>query len=229
MSERLNPDLARMMGKKWVACFDILGFSKLTKSSLVSAFCQVERCVLEARQKSPFHQKLGHAWFSDTFLFYAEDDSEGSFDAIEFVSTNFFEMLLLLNIPLRGAMACDETNRIFIGKALVDAFHFGEKCNWVGFVLCPSAVCQIEKLNIPATRSTYSRFKLWDVPTKQNLCVFHLHRTFRTRALLCGARFGNGSQFMRELKAMSERTASPKDKVKYANSIQFLNHFSIPK
>lgn len=154
---------------------------------------------------------------------------------------DFFEMAILRNIPLRGAMACDEfyadeTNRIFVGKALVDAFRFGEKCNWVGFVLCPSAVCQIEKMNIPATRGIYGRYQLWGVPTKQK--IPHEAEPFeekivggseKLRALLCGAAFGNGRDFMGELKRMSERTDSPKDKAKYANSIQFLHHFGIPK
>jgi len=122
-------------------------------------------------------------------------------------------------------------------KALVDAHHFAEECNWIGFVLCPSAVSQIGKLNLPATRPiTCGKYKLWSVPTKKNAepgvkptvetvieCSKELH------ALLYGACFGNGSQFMRELNAMSSRTNSPKDKVKYANSIQFLSHFDAPK
>jgi hypothetical protein len=241
MNDRLDIDLARI-GKKWVVCFDLLGFSKLTASSLIGAFYQVELCVSEARQKSPFNQKLGRAWFSDTFLFYAEDDSASSFHVIEFVARNFFEMALLHSIPLRGAMACDEfyaneTNRIFIGKALVESFRLGEKCNWVGFVLCPSAVCQIEKLNASGVNGTFNdRYKLWDVPTKQK--TVHgvepfeetiVERPEKLRALLYGAIFRNGSDFMSELKRMSEQTNSPKDKAKYANSIQFLNHFGIPK
>jgi hypothetical protein len=64
---------------------------------------------------------------------------------------------------------------------------------------------------------------------KQKFCMFHLNRTFRMRALLCGARNENGDQFMRRLKAMSEGILSAKDKAKYANSIRFLNHFGIPK
>ncbi|MGB7747224.1 MAG: hypothetical protein WBN75_08050 [Verrucomicrobiia bacterium] len=146
-------------------------------------------------------------------MFYAEDDLESSFDSIEFFSRNFFEMALLRNIPLRGAMACDEfyadeTNGILIGKAVVDAFHFGEKCNWVGFVLCPSAVCQIENINIPATRGTYSgHYKLWDVPTKQkvirNVEPFKeaiVECSENMQALLCGACYGNGRDFMSVLK-----------------------------
>jgi hypothetical protein len=243
MNERLNIDLARI-GKKWVSCFDLLGFSKLTNNSIIHAFDRVERCLLEAKQKSLCDHKLRRAWFSDTFLFYTEDDSSSSFGAIDSLSKNFFEMALLRNIPMRGAMACDEfyadeTNRIFIGKALVDAFHFGEKCNWVGFVLCRSAVCQIEKLNASVPRDIVSNgYELWDVPTKQKIVrgtepseETIVECSEKMQALLCGVQLGlgNGSQFMRALKAMSERTDSPKDKVKYTNSIEFLNHFGIPK
>jgi hypothetical protein len=243
MNDRLDIDLARI-GKKWVACFDLLGFSKLTNNSINHAFNHVERCLLEAKQKSLCDQKLRRAWFSDTFLFYSEDDSSSSFHAIDFLSKNFFEMAILRNIPVRGAMACDEfyadeTNRIFIGRALVDAFRFGEKCNWVGFVLCPSAVCQIEKLNTSAPRDIVSNgYKLWNVPTKQKIVrgaepseEAIVECSEKMQALLWGVHLGlgNGGQFMRELKAMSERTDSPEDKVKYTNSIKFLNHFGIPK
>jgi hypothetical protein len=241
MNDRLNIDLARM-GKKWVACFDLLGFSKLTNSSLVSAFYQVEQCLSELQFWSGRKRKLGCTWFSDTFLIYTANDSAGSFVTIESVSRYFFQLVLLRNIPLRGAMACDEfyadeTNRIFVGKALVDSVQFGERCNWVGFVLCPSAVCQMEKINLPVTCGTCSeRYKLWDVPTKQKVLrsVEPFEETIiesseKARALLCGAIQGNGEDFMRALKAMSERTDSPKDKVKYANSIQFLNHFGVAK
>jgi len=238
MNERLNIDLARI-GKKWVSCFDLLGFSKLTNDSIIQAFDRVERCLLEAKQESLCDHKLRRAWFSDTFLFYTEDDSSSSFGAIDLLSKNFFEMALLRNIPMRGAMACDEfyadeTNRIFIGSALVDAFRFGEKCNWVGFVLCPSAVCQIKKLG----ETVSNGYKLCDVPTKQKIVRSAepseeaiVECSEKMQALLCGVHLGlgNGSQFMRALKAMSERTDSPKDKVKYTNSIEFLNHFGIPK
>jgi hypothetical protein len=239
--ERLHPDLAKMAGKKWVACFDLLGFSQETHNSILNAFCLVERCLLEAQQNSTFRRNVGCAWFSDTFLFYTSNDSESSFDAVEFVSRNFFEMAILRNIPLRGAMSCDEfyadeTNRIFIGRALVDAFRLGEKCNWVGYVLCPSAVCQIEKLTIDARRISYTHYKLWDVPTKKKtlrnaepLEEVVAESSERMSALLCGDHNNNGEDFMRQFKAMSESTVSPKEKRKYTNSIQFLNHFGIPK
>ena len=140
------------------------------------------------------------------------------------------------NLSRRNLMKA-ESNGIFVGKALVDAHRFGEDCDWTGFVLCPSAFSQIEKLNLPAIRPiTFEKYKLWGVPTKKRAktgvkpsvetiieCSEELH------ALLYGAYCGNGRDFMSVLNAMSSRTNSPKDKVKYANSIQFLSHFDTPK
>jgi hypothetical protein len=126
---------------------------------------------------------------------------------------------------------------ITLTKACAESANLCWQCDWTGFVLCPSAFSQIEKLNLPAIRPiTFEKYKLWGVPTKKRAktgvkpsvetiieCSEELH------ALLYGAYCGNGRDFMSVLNAMSSRTNSPKDKVKYANSIQFLSHFDTPK
>jgi hypothetical protein len=52
MNGRLNIDIARM-GNKWVACFDLLGFSDLTNRSLLHAVDQVQRCLPELNWVPP--------------------------------------------------------------------------------------------------------------------------------------------------------------------------------
>jgi len=240
MNNRLDIDLAQM-GKKWVACFDLLGFSQLTSNSLVNAFYQIELCLFDLKFWAERKPKLGFAWFSDTFLIYASNDSAGSLVAIEAVARHFFQIVLLRRIPMRGAIVCDEfyadkANGIYVGKALVDAVRFGGKCNWVGYVLHPSAVCQMEKVNLPVTGGTYSqRYKTWEVPIKKVLCrnknqkeeIVEDSETVTVKALLCGAVEGNSQDFVAALEAMSDQTDNPNHKVKYANSIQFMKHFGV--
>jgi hypothetical protein len=238
MNNRLDIDLAQM-GKKWVACFDLLGFSQLTSTSLINAFYQIELCLFDLKFWEERKPKLGIAWFSDTFLIYAPNDSAGSLVAIETVARHFFQIVLLRRIPMRGAMVCDEfyadkANGIYVGKALVDAVRFGEKCNWVGYVLHPSTVCQMEKVNLPATSGSYSeRYKTWKVPIKKvlrrgkNRKEEIVEGSEEVKALLCGAIEGNSRDFIAALEAMSEQTDKPNYKVKYTNSIRFMKHFGV--
>ena len=67
-------------------------------------------------------------------------------------------------IPLRGAIACghmyaDFINRIFVGETLVEAYLYGEAQDWVGYVLCPSAMAVMESLGVPADRRLH--YALW--------------------------------------------------------------------
>jgi len=58
MNDRLNIDSARM-GNKWVACFDLLGFSNLTNRSLLHAVDQVQLCLSDLKWVSRRHPNLG--------------------------------------------------------------------------------------------------------------------------------------------------------------------------
>ena len=58
-------------GKRWVACFDRLGFGNYCKNNaLVDVFCEtsywLERAMEEAEDYKPMAEL---AWFSDTILF----------------------------------------------------------------------------------------------------------------------------------------------------------------
>src|ERR1017187_5959206 len=189
MNDRLDIDWSRV-GKKWVACFDLLGFREFVKDNDPNyGFHRWELCYALFREalnrcRCP---KLSFAYFSDTFLIYAPDDVAHSFGQIERCSRRFFQSAILMNLPLRGAMACDEfyadkPNGVFLGKALVDAYEYGEKFNWIGFTLSPSVLSRLEELKIDLSSR---HFRKYEAPVKSG--------QEETLALLWGAGNGAGS------------------------------------
>ena len=88
------------------------------------------QCLDEFTRTQGKEQQIEFAWFSDTFVLYARDDTQSSFMRIEQLSRLFMRGLLQKRIPVRGAISCgeffaDKPNQIFLGGALVDAHKFG--------------------------------------------------------------------------------------------------------
>jgi hypothetical protein len=130
-------------------------------------------CLEEFRRHAQHHKKRGgklqFIHFSDSFLIYTLNDSAGSFAAVESPSRWFFNFLLQKEIPVSGAMACDEfyadrANGIFFGKAFVEASKLSESLNWVGFVLCPSAIGKLSDVGLPADERL--NYRKCDAPVK---------------------------------------------------------------
>jgi hypothetical protein len=147
-----NPDDTR---KRWLGYFDLLGAEKLADSAdFINIFVTYSKAMTTFREISSCRQKVCPACFSDSFIVYADDDSKESFWAIEGVSSQFCNDLLCDEIPVRGAISCDDfyadnVNHLFFGRALVEAYDYGEAQNWVGLILCPSAIDQMNKLGYP--------------------------------------------------------------------------------
>ena len=230
MNNRLDIEPARM-GEKWVCYFDLLGFSALLKESLTTAFYQWELCLSDLRHWSDRWPDLEYAYFSDTFLIYARDDSAKSFIHIETASRWFFQIVLQRHIPLRGAMACDEfyadkSKAIFLGKALVETAKSEQKYNWIGFVLCDSAIRRMSEIGPPADQRL--NYRKWAPPTKNENAY---DKSEEVVALLFGASYPTNGQntLIRELEKMAERETDSKVREKYENSLKFLNHFGVPQ
>ena len=132
-------------GRRWVSCFDRLGFGDYCKrNSLVEVFCATCGWLAQAEEQADYEHMVEFAWFSDTILFYSTDDSWASHCAVTEVSESFFDEMLLAGVPARGGLAfgefyADKARNIFLGNALVDAYNYGEKFDWLGFVLHSSA------------------------------------------------------------------------------------------
>jgi hypothetical protein len=219
-------------GKKWVSCFDLLGFGNYVRENGVAeAFCRFRSC----RDEQVFYgglNSVAFVWFSDTFIFYSLDDSPDSFCAITTASHDFFDELLLAKVPLRGALAfgdfyADKTNGVFLGEALVDAYSYEEKFNWLGFVLHPSALSRMNEIGKPVSEA---------YETKWNAELRNQRTNRMEREDVIAYRIGSagewplagGNPYMRAVEEMAVSASSKHDRQKYANTVHFLKSLEGP-
>ncbi|MEP7355025.1 MAG: hypothetical protein ABI824_17495 [Acidobacteriota bacterium] len=155
---------------RWVAYFDLLGFrARAAAVNVGAALGQISEAIYWCRQIDGWSESLKSVWFSDTFLIVAQDDSAESFWAIETASRRFASLLLGARIPLRGAISCDLLyadfeERVFVGKALVEAYDYGEGQDWIGLILCPSASNRLHSLNVAPPPVHYKSHKIdWTI------------------------------------------------------------------
>lgn len=156
---------------RWVSYLDLLGFTELVgRKDWIYVFSHYTQAVEHFVEERGFEPTIEKTWFSDTFLLYSPDNTASSFASIEETTRWFIYFLICAGIPVRGAMACgdlyaDKDNNVFFGKALIDAYQFGENQDWIGFVLAPSATNQMAAVGIPADERL--DYAYWNIPYKK--------------------------------------------------------------
>ena len=220
-------------GKRWVSYFDRLGFGNYSSEhDLINVFCETCSWLAIAKQEGQYFANVELAWFSDTIIFYSTDDSRMSFQAVAEASRSFFDELLDAKIPVRGALAfgdfyADRANTLFLGKALVDACKYGEKFDWLGFVLHPSALERMVAVGQPVSDLTYKR---WDAEYKNRKT--NAVGKEPVVAYLVGPGsimpVAGGNPYLQTLEEMAAYTVCESHKRKYVNTIKFLKYFDSP-
>jgi hypothetical protein len=216
-------------GKRWVSYFDRLGFGNYSKQNgLIDTFCETRSWLQLAKQESHDYANVEFVWFSDTIIFYSTDDSRISFQAVAEASRCFFDELLDSKIPVRGALAfgdfyADKANGIFLGEALVDACKYGEKFDWLGFVLHPSALARMEEVGQPVSDLTYRR---WDAEFKTGKPKTVAKESVVAYLVGPGSILpvSGGNPYLNALEEMAGEVDCGSHKRKYLNTIQFLRH-----
>jgi hypothetical protein len=206
-------------GRKWLAYFDLLAWSRFCENADLQTIYGVYKAVLEKLEsKAKGWPKLARAWASDTFMFYTSDDSPDAFQTIDHVSRSFQALMLKEEIPMRGALVCDdlyadEDSRIFFGRALVEAHKYAEGQDWIGLVLAPSAERRATELGLLPS----AFYRAWPVCFKkeavENLQAFVLDSIHLSPA---------GGDALRKLAQMSNRVQQADVKIKYTRTIKFI-------
>lgn len=209
--------------RRWISYLDLLGFTELIRTkNWVSVFSYYTHAIEYCRRQHEFGQ-VEKTWFSDTFLLYSLDDSASSFAAIEATTRWFVYFLVSAGIPVRGAMSCadfyaDKQNNVFFGKALIEAHHYGENQNWIGFVLSPSCVEQMATIGFPADQRL--NYAYWNIPYKR------MDKTLPTSLpayILGGSEEISGrNQCLDKLCEMRARLKGSDHIAKYENAISFI-------
>lgn len=214
---------------RWVSYLDLLGFTELVKTKdWFSVSSCYDKAVESCHRDLGFEPKVEKTWFSDTFLFYSPDSTGSSFAAIEATTRWFIYWLIYYGIPVRGAMSCgdfyaDKENNVLFGPALIEAYHYGENQDWIGFVLSPSTVNQMAVIGLPANgRLNYA---YWNIPYKkkvQKIADVNLRKSLPAYIIGGHAEINGRNPCLDKLLEMKGRLTDSGLIKKYENTINFI-------
>lgn len=213
--------------KRWFAYFDLLGFANQVRTSEIYNVLPIYEKVLEAiaEKAEPKKSKgINYSWFSDTFIIFTKGHSAEEFALIEQASRLFFQKLILHKIAVRGALSfgdlyTQQEKNIFLGEALMDAYEYGEKQNWLNFVITPSAYKALHDIDLPMEERLNYR-----LVNNTNVITHHISHPVFAYA------FNNGSvngqnPFLEALNLMKSKSPSAVHD-KYKNTIEFIEKYT---
>lgn len=175
--------------------------------------------ILECLKGLNLRSRIFTTWFSDTFLAYTLDDSYESFISIAHGVSLTCATLVMKRRPLRGALGtgriyAEQKKNIFVGSGLIDAYKYGEKQNWIGFVITPKAEEKFTNI-APEGETLWTRnYHNYDVPMKDKNGRFYSKKLWVANIeSLPGVR-----------RIITEGAISQDEhKIKYENTLNFLN------
>ncbi len=216
--------------QRCLSYFDLLGFSNIIRDNKIEHIIPLYEEVLKFLHSSAstkIKYGLDYSWFSDTFLLFTKGDTEGEFSLIEQASRLFFEKLITNHIPVRGSLTIGEfytqkEKNIFLGKALVEAYEYGETQNWLGFILTPSVYEYLSNSNTLSNQLSFytniSSSRILEPKTKttkqldsNNVLAFN----FRNKII------NDESIFLRHIQQMKDEVPL-KYQEKYKNTEMFI-------
>jgi hypothetical protein len=143
------------MTNGFVAFLDILGFSSLVLSeqtgNRLQGYLAALQASVDAKDKTT---PVNYVVFSDSIILTVEDDTIEGLKKIARSCSRLFANVLEHDIPLRGAISRGSfvyqelaKGGVFIaGRAVVEAYSFESKQDWVGIMLAPSALSGVPDL-----------------------------------------------------------------------------------
>lgn len=229
-------------GNCWVACFDILGFKeailgfeqcqgvgRLDRFADVIYNGEILKKLEQSREN--LQDRIYICWGSDTFVLYTPDDSDTSFKVINSKANIFFREMIWRSpsYMMRGALGtgqfyADKQNNVFLGSALIDAYEYAEKQNWIGFVVTPSAEKRIgdieSMLNIQSHTLLY-QYTQYDVPVKKKESRNEIRCIVEDTELLFAAKIQSYPAIKRFFLPRRKRTLQKEWAKKYENTRRF--------
>lgn len=201
----------------------------INTGNYIGIFCVYARAVNEAKQRTKKWAEIRHACFSDTFLIYSDDDSASDFAAMDMVARWFVHFLIMNRIPVRGAVACgdfyvDSEHSLYFGKALVEAYEYGEAQDRLGYLLCPSAVARREVLDLSADARLNYAYS--DVPFHEGKEPENAVKQLPGCLLGRWVMINGENQCLSRLREMMRESKDARIVRKYKNTIEFVENNS---
>ncbi|MBL0211970.1 MAG: hypothetical protein IPQ13_13830 [Holophagaceae bacterium] len=207
----------------WLAYLDLLGAGRLIESEQwEDVFCIYAESLKHFKRDGFDEHLVFKKSFSDSFVLYTADATNLSYRALDSFVRYFIISLINREIPIRGAMSfgqmySDPEHDLFFGQALLEAYRIGESQDWIGFVLCPSAVSQLTVVGLPANERL--NYATWPIPTKP--C--HSSAEKESHTLPAFIMESGQGLCLGALQRMHAGASIPTIKRKYANTLEFLS------
>ncbi len=136
---------------RYLLFLDILGFGEIVDTMEIQKIYSIIENALKAfRRWEELNGLFKTIYFSDTFLFYQEKEGYGDWAFLDIYAIGgmLLSALLAESIPARGAISFgkfdvfidpNEDNRIYFGKALIEACKAEKQEKFIGIIILPSA------------------------------------------------------------------------------------------
>jgi len=219
--------------ERWLAYFDILGFSALIEKHHPYFILEMYEDALKASH-IPQSAEINRIHFSDTFVFYSADDTPQSYAWMQSVAKNFVYTCVYKSIPLRGAIAfgefyANEEKNIYFGKAFIEAYQEAESQDWIGLVLTKTAEARVHQYNNEEEykdkiNPLHHNFLLSQVPRNSKCLAGSVITKEQQSSKYFVYDFHKGSNIDGVLTRLQEMQASApqKAKKKYQNTISYI-------
>jgi hypothetical protein len=138
----------------YAAFLDIMGFSSIVLSERHrEGIDNYLRCLRSSLDANTGVQQIEYVVFSDSIVITTADDCDVSLQALLQGCSTLFGALLANEIPVRGAIAHGSYVRektpsgsFVAGRAIIEAYQFEGKQDWVGIMLAPSVIRKVPNL-----------------------------------------------------------------------------------
>jgi len=169
-----------MNKERYVAIFDILGISSLTRTDQNRAIAMVRdfydivvnhvgKLAIEiVASNEIIIDRIEKILFSDTVIIFTKDNSEKDLYAIVTLCGELFGQSLHRCIPIRGGIAFgnlfyDNQTGIICGKPLVEAHELEKTSKWLGISVTENVAQKAQKKNIKTGNDQNSIID-WNIP-----------------------------------------------------------------
>ena len=214
--------------KGWVTHFDILGFkSKIEENSLSVEILKdsISHILSELNEDTDVFEGIECIFYADTFLIYSNSDRIKYFHGLLRTSKNFIKRCISSRLAVRGAIAFGELifghhKKIILGEAFLESYEYGEDQNWLGLILTPSATKELSKNDLHPNRN---EFVNQGIPMRKKIP----NSKNEIYAYDFGASKTNYECNMLPILEEMKRYAPKKQKIKYSNTIEFIQRHSL--
>jgi hypothetical protein len=138
----------------YAAFLDVLGFSALVAgeghSERINNYLE---CLSKALDTDDARPSVEYVVFSDSIIITSLGGTDEALQALLRGCSSAFGVMLKKEIPVRGAIAYGtyssektKNGRFVAGRAIVEAYQFEKKQDWVGIMLAPSVRRKVPNL-----------------------------------------------------------------------------------